>query len=41
MMKTIKLGSCVSIQGYFVRATSGGRILVEADGKTYEGMPVS
>lgn len=41
MIKAIKIGSCISVQGVFVRATSGGRIVVDADGKLFEGKPVS
>ena len=40
MVRTIILGSCVSVQGIFVRALSNGKIAVRVDNKVYEGRPV-
>lgn len=40
MLRTIMVGSCVSIQGVFVEALRNGRIRVLVDGKTFEGLPV-
>ncbi|MFB9233728.1 hypothetical protein ACFFUT_18195 [Pseudohalocynthiibacter aestuariivivens] len=40
MLRTITLGSCVSVQGTFVRALKNGKILVRVDDKIYEGFPV-
>lgn len=41
MLKTITVGSCVSVQGLFVRQLDNGRIIVDVGGKTYEGKPAS
>ena len=40
MLRTIILGSCVSVQGTFVRSLANGRILVRVGKRLYEGMPV-
>ena len=40
MLKTITLGSCVSVQGTFVRALSCGKILVRVGNRTFTGTPV-
>jgi len=41
MVKTIILGSCVSVQGIFVRTLSNGKIAVRVGNKVYEGKPVN
>ncbi|WP_457646331.1 hypothetical protein [Profundibacter sp.] len=41
MVRTIILGSCVSVQGIFVRALSNGKIAVRVDNTVYEGKPVN
>ena len=41
MLRTITLGSCVSIQGTFVRAMPDGRIPVKVDNSIYSGVPVT
>ena len=41
MLRTITLGSCVSVQGTFVRALPDGRIAVKVGPNVYEGRPVS
>ncbi|MEP5762231.1 MAG: hypothetical protein ABJ327_23545 [Litoreibacter sp.] len=41
MLRTIMIGSCVSIQGTFVKALSDGRIRISLDDKTYDGPPVA
>ena len=41
MLRTITLGSCVSIQGTFVRAMPYGRIAVQVDNTIYSGVPVT
>ena len=41
MLKTITLGSAVSVQGTYVRALPDGRIVVKVDDKTYAGVPVT
>jgi hypothetical protein len=40
MLRTIVLGSCVSVQGTFVRALTDGRIVVRVGTKTFAGRPV-
>jgi len=40
MLRTITLGSCVSVQGIFVRELKNGKIIVRVDDKIYEGFPV-
>jgi hypothetical protein len=40
MLRTIILGSCVSVQGIFVRNLPGGRILVRVGEKIFAGRPV-
>ena len=41
MLRTITLGSCVSVQGIFVKDLSNGHIAVKVDDKIYAGQPVS
>lgn len=41
MLRTITLGTCVSVQGLFVRQSADGRIVVQVDNRTYEGRPVT
>ncbi len=40
MLRTIVLGSCVSVQGMFVQNMPGGRILVRVGERLYAGTPV-
>jgi len=40
MIRTITLGSCVSVQGIFVRALGDGRIAIRDGEKTFVGRPV-
>lgn len=39
MIRTITLGSCVSIQGVFLRALSDGRIVIRSGERTWIGQP--
>ncbi len=41
MLRTITLGSAVSIQGLYVRALPDGRIVVKVDDTSYAGAPVT
>jgi hypothetical protein len=41
MLRTITIGSCVSIQGLFVKALANGRIRVSVGDKYYDGTPVN
>jgi hypothetical protein len=40
MLRTITLGTSISIQGIFVRALEDGRIMIQVDDKSFVGMPV-
>lgn len=40
MLRTITIGTCVSIQGIFVKALSNGRIRISVGDKFYDGKPV-
>ncbi len=40
MLRTITLGSCVSVQGTFIRQLDDGKIVVRVDEKTFVGFPV-
>ncbi|WP_375229395.1 hypothetical protein [Roseobacter sp. S98] len=40
MLRTITIGSAVSVQGIFVRDLPDGRIVVKVDDDTYTGKPV-
>ena len=41
MLKTITVGSSVSVQGLYVRDLDNGRIMVNVDGKNYAGKPAN
>jgi len=40
MLRTITVGSCVSVQGTFVRKLPDGRIAVRIGDTVYKGQPV-
>ena len=40
MLRTIMIGSCVSIQGIFLRCLPDGRIAIRVDTREYLGRPV-
>jgi hypothetical protein len=40
MLRTIVLGSCVSVQGTFERQLDNGKILVRVGDRLFEGFPV-
>lgn len=40
MIRTIMIGSCVMVQGQFVRNLSDGRIVVRVENRLYSGHPV-
>lgn len=40
MLRTVILGSCVSVQGLLVRRLENGKIIVRVGPRTYEGYPV-
>ena len=39
MVRTITLGSCVSVQGLFVNTLPDGRIVVRVGGQEFSGWP--
>ena len=41
MLRTISLGSCVSVQGLLVGHQADGKIMVRVDEKTFVGYPVA
>ncbi len=41
MIRTITVGSCVSIQGTFLSQLPNGKIVIRVGEKTYVGMPVT
>ena len=41
MLRTISVGSCVSIQGILVGQLADGKIMVKVDEKTFVGYPVA
>ncbi|SFL79624.1 hypothetical protein SAMN04488042_1011539 [Shimia aestuarii] len=41
MLRTITVGSSVSIQGTFVEALPGGRISVRVGDAVYSGVPIT
>ncbi len=40
MMKTITMGSYISVQGMFVRTLENGKIVVRVGANDFEGFPV-
>jgi len=40
MLRTITMGSCVSVQGTFVRTLPDGRIAVRVGAMVYHGRPI-
>ena len=41
MLRTISVGSCVSIQGLLVGQMADGKIMVKVDEKTFVGYPIT
>lgn len=41
MLRTISLGSHVTVQGIFVRIAPNGNIVVRVDDTLFEGKPIS
>lgn len=41
MIRTIAIGSSISVQGLFERNMSNGNIIVRVGTKTFEGKPVT
>jgi hypothetical protein len=40
MLRTIQIGSCIFVQGEYVRTFDDGRMAILLDGKVYVGHPV-
>ena len=40
MIRTIRIASCISVQGVFEGQQANGNIVVRVGNKTYEGKPV-
>ena len=40
MLQTITIGSCVSVQGIFVRRHADGRVTVRVGASVFSGFPV-
>lgn len=41
MLKTIKVASCISVQGTFVKRLADGRLVVRVGERTFEGLPIN
>lgn len=41
MLRTISVGSCVSIQGLMVGQLADGKVMVKVDEQTFVGYPVA
>lgn len=41
MLRTISIGSCVSVQGIVVKQLADGKLMVKVDDKTFVGYPVA
>lgn len=41
MIRTITIGSYISVQGMFEGQTDCGNIIIRVGGKTYQGKPVN
>jgi len=41
MLRTITIGSCVSVQGMFIRKLNDGQIVVRVGEKTFVGYPIT
>ncbi|WP_274379280.1 hypothetical protein [Rhodophyticola sp. CCM32] len=41
VLKTITLGTCVSVQGTFVRALENGKVVVRVGDRMFTGQPVT
>ena len=40
MLRTIMIGTCMSVQGLFVRRLEDGRMVVRVDDRLYAGTPI-
>lgn len=40
MVKTITIGTCISVQGTFIKALKNGKVVVQVGQRLFEGEPV-
>ena len=40
MLRTINIGTCISVQGVLVAQRTDGKLVIQVDGKTFVGHPV-
>ena len=40
MLRTITIGSCVSVQGLLVKQLDNGHVVIRVDDKLYQGQPI-
>ena len=40
MIRTITVGSCISVQGMFIKRLENGKVVVRVGDKTFTGRPV-
>lgn len=41
MLRTIQIGSCVSVQGLVVGHLDDGRVVIKVDDRTFAGVPIA
>ena len=41
MLRTVVIGSCVSVQGIFVRNMADGKVAVKVGSRIFQGFPVA
>lgn len=41
MLRTVTIGSCVSIQGIFVKVLENGLIRIKVDDRIFDGHPIT
>lgn len=41
MLRSIQIGSCMTVQGLFIRSLDDGRIVIRVDDRLYQGQPVT
>ncbi|MBJ2152299.1 hypothetical protein [Paracoccus sp. IB05] len=41
MLRTISIGSCISVQGLMVSQNADGTVVIRVDDRTYTGRPVA
>lgn len=41
MLRTISIGSCISVQGIVIGQANDGKLMIRVDDKTFVGYPVN